>query len=173
MKEGLWVNADEVLATRFVLFNQAVMIRREVLERIGGFDESIKYLEDYELPLRLSLEGPWAFIEEPLVIWRESATNSVYKNTLKDELCTSECQVEIMQRHLARVEKAGGNRRLRACVRFELNSARRHLWAVRRRQASSAGATLAGFMGIVERYRSALFRRSPWFPKMKTALVSS
>ena len=39
--EGLWLNADEVLATRFLLFNQGIIVRREVLERIGGFDESL------------------------------------------------------------------------------------------------------------------------------------
>lgn len=170
-QEGLWVNVDEVLATRFVLFNQGVMIRRKVLERIGGFDESIRYLEDYELPLRLSLEGPWAFIAEPLVIWRESATNSVYKNTIKEEICTMECLVEIMQRHLARVGNADHKERLRGYIRYELNRARRQLWASRKNRASSMGSVLAAAVKFVERYRSALFRRSPWFPKMKTALV--
>src|SRR3954470_1099780 len=71
--EGIWVNVDEVLATRFVLFNQGIMIRREAIEKIGGFDESLRLLEDHELALRLSLEGPWAFIREPLVVWHETA----------------------------------------------------------------------------------------------------
>ncbi|HWO33294.1 MAG TPA: glycosyltransferase, partial [Candidatus Acidoferrum sp.] len=68
---GLWLNVPDVLATRFVLFNQAVAIRRGPLEKLGGFNEQLKYLEDYDLPLRLALEGPWAFIREPLVIYRE------------------------------------------------------------------------------------------------------
>jgi glycosyltransferase involved in cell wall biosynthesis len=58
-EEGIWLNVLEVLATRFVFFNQAVVIRREVFERAGGFPEDLKYLEDYDLPLRLALEGPW------------------------------------------------------------------------------------------------------------------
>src|SRR5882672_407459 len=55
---GLWLNVAEVLATRFVLFNQAVLIRRAALDKVGVFDSGLKYLEDYDLPLRLALEGP-------------------------------------------------------------------------------------------------------------------
>ena len=172
-EEGVWLNADEVLATRFVLFNQGIVIRREVLEKIGGFDESIRYLEDYEFPLRLSLEGPWAFIDTPLVVWRESMTNSVFKNSQREELCTSECMVEVFETHLARVEKARRDARLRRYVSRELGRARRHLWAARMSQVNSWGSALAASVETVERYRSALFRRSPWYPKMKVALVES
>src|SRR5215469_9413426 len=49
--EGLWLNTAQVLLRRFLLFNQTAMVRREVLERIGGFDESLRYLEDYDLAL--------------------------------------------------------------------------------------------------------------------------
>lgn len=173
IEEGVWVNVDEVLATRFVLFNQAIMIRREVLQKIGVFDESIRYLEDVDFPLRLSLEGPWAFIETPLVTWRESMTNSVYKNTKRDELCTSECMVKVLETHLARVEKAGRNGRLRRYVSRELKKARHHLWSSRLSQRRSWGAMLAASAETVDRYESALFRRSPWFPAMKTAPVQS
>ena len=172
-EEGVWLNADEVLATRFVLFNQGIIIRREVLEKIGGFDESIRYLEDYEFPLRLSLEGPWAFIEPPLVVWRESMTNSVFKNSQREELCTSECMVEVFKTHLARVEKARRDARLRRYVRHELERARRHLWTARLAQSGSWGSALAASLDTVERYQRALFRRSPWFPKMKVALLQS
>ncbi len=172
-QEGVWLNADEVLATRFVLFNQGIVIRREVLEKIGGFDEKIRYLEDYEFPLRLSLEGPWAYIETPLVVWRESMTNSVFKNSQRDELCTSECMVEVFETHLKRVETAGRDARLRKYVGRELGRARRHLWAARMSQMNSWGSALAATVETVERYRSALFRRSPWFPKMKVAGVPS
>jgi len=170
-EQGVWLNVDEVLATRFVLFNQGIVIRRKVLEKIGGFDESIRYLEDYELPLRLSLEGPWAFIQTPLVIWRESMTNSVYKNSQREELCTSECLVEVFETHLTRVEKAHREARLRWYVSGELKRARRHLWAARMGRKSRWGSAVAKSVEIVERYRSALFRRSPWYPKMKVAPI--
>jgi glycosyltransferase involved in cell wall biosynthesis len=165
--EGVWLNPDEVLATRFVLFNQGVVIRRQVLGRICGFDEKFRCLEDYEFSLRLSLEGPWAFIEEPLVIWRESMTNSLYKNSQKEEISTSECKVEIFERHLATV--AGGHQRGRLLwyVDRELKNARRQLWMAKIKQESFWGSAIASSVCKIEQYRNAIFRRSPWFPKMK------
>jgi glycosyltransferase involved in cell wall biosynthesis len=170
--EGVWLNPDEVLATRFVLFNQGIMIRREVIERIGIFDESIRYLEDVEFPQRLSLEGPWAFIEAPLVIWRESMTNSVYKNSQRDDLCTRECMVQVLETHLKRVETKR-DARLRKYVSRELGRARRQLRTAKLAQSGSWGSALAAALKTVEKYRSALFRRSPQFPKMKVARVPS
>src|SRR5205814_1198520 len=152
---------------------QGIMIRREVLQKIGVFDESIRYLEDVEFPLRLSLEGPWAFIETPLVTWRESMTNSVYKNSKRDELCTSECMVKVLESHFARVEKSVRKERLRRYVSRELRRARRHLWLTKMGQRSSWRSVLAASVETVERYERALFRRSPWYPKMKIAPVPS
>src|SRR5262245_27132826 len=40
--EGVWLNVHQVIATRFVLFNQGIVVRREALERIGGFDERLR-----------------------------------------------------------------------------------------------------------------------------------
>ncbi len=67
--QGLWVNPAPVLATRFVLFCQAALIRREFLLDCGGFDERLWLMEDHDLALRLALRGPWAVIRDPLVVW--------------------------------------------------------------------------------------------------------
>ena len=48
----------------------AVMMRRELLEEMGGFDESLPACEDYDLWLRVSLRHPIHLIDEPLVIKR-------------------------------------------------------------------------------------------------------
>ena len=66
--EGVWTNPQEVLATRFLLFNQVVAVRREAFDRVGGFNENLRLLEDYELSLRLSSAGDWGVIREPLVV---------------------------------------------------------------------------------------------------------
>jgi glycosyltransferase involved in cell wall biosynthesis len=68
-EEAVWINVTEVLITRFVLFNQAVVVRRDVLKSHGAFDEELFLMEDYDLALRLSKIGPWAIIREPLVFW--------------------------------------------------------------------------------------------------------
>ena len=76
-EEAVWTNTTEVLITRFVLFNQAVVVRRDVLNSQGGFDEGLRLMEDYDLALRLSLNGPWAVIHEPLVYWYPDPNTSL------------------------------------------------------------------------------------------------
>jgi glycosyltransferase involved in cell wall biosynthesis len=173
MTEGLWLNVDEVLATRPVLFNQGIMIRRKVLDKIGGFDESIRYLEDVEFPQRLSLEGPWAYIETPLVVWRESMTNSVYKNSIRDQLCTSECMVAVLEMHLARLGGSARAARVRALLMRELGAARRDLWATRRKRRNGGSSLLSSIVQRYDCYRSALYRRWPSYPRMKVAFSES
>ena len=57
------------------VFNQVVARRRAALEQTGYFRPGI--MEDYDLALRLSLVGPWAFITDPLVVWYEHAGESL------------------------------------------------------------------------------------------------
>ena len=76
LEEGVWMNVAQVLATRFIFFNQAVMVRRDALLETGGYDESLWLMEDQDLALRLALKGQWAFIKEPLVI----SSHSISKN---------------------------------------------------------------------------------------------
>jgi glycosyltransferase involved in cell wall biosynthesis len=67
LAEGYWLNPADLIASRFLLFNQVVAIRRAAFEKVGGFKESMRVLEDHDLAFRLSLLGPWAFISEPMV----------------------------------------------------------------------------------------------------------
>lgn len=48
----------------------AVMMRRELLEEMGGFDESLPACEDYDLWLRISLHHPIHLIDDALVVKR-------------------------------------------------------------------------------------------------------
>lgn len=77
-KEGLWKNVLDVLLDRFVLFNQAVLIRSHVLENMNAFNESLWVMEDHDLALRLADYGPWAYITEPLVTWNQGSPGSLY-----------------------------------------------------------------------------------------------
>lgn len=45
----------------------SMLIRREVLEQVGNFDEMLKALEDYDLALRLAKAAPAAFVNEVLL----------------------------------------------------------------------------------------------------------
>ena len=48
----------------------AVMLRRRLFERVGGFDEGLPACEDYDLWLRIAVDTPVWLIEQPLVIKR-------------------------------------------------------------------------------------------------------
>ncbi|HXG51616.1 MAG TPA: glycosyltransferase family A protein [candidate division Zixibacteria bacterium] len=48
----------------------AVMMTRELFDRMGGFDESFPVCEDYELWLRIGARYPVWLLEEPLVVKR-------------------------------------------------------------------------------------------------------
>lgn len=67
LARGYWLNPTELIATRFLLFNQVAAIRREAFLKIGGFKHHMRLLEDHDLAFRLSLLGPWAFVSELLV----------------------------------------------------------------------------------------------------------
>ena len=167
LEEGIWVNVDEVLATRFLLFNQGIAVRREVLEKIGGFDEDLWLLEDHELALRLSLEGPWAFLREPLVIWRENTKGSLSQSAQREESRWRGRMVQILEKHLAKVTDGHQHSTLRRNVNRELKRNRRCLWTAQISELGSCGAAVANSLRKIEQYRRAVFIRSPWFPKMK------
>jgi glycosyltransferase involved in cell wall biosynthesis len=53
----------------FICFSSAV-VRREVLEEIGSFDENLQLAIDYDLWLRIARRYPFDFVDEPLVNYR-------------------------------------------------------------------------------------------------------
>lgn len=62
---------------RCLLSPSAVLIRRDLFEEIGGFDESLPVCEDYDLWLRLSMHEPIGLVPEPLVIKRGGHADQV------------------------------------------------------------------------------------------------
>jgi glycosyltransferase involved in cell wall biosynthesis len=170
IEEGIWLNVTEVLATRCILFNQAAAIRRDVLTRIGGFDESFRLMEDVELALRLSLEGPWAFIREPLAT-RQAKLSRTLSHEATDRI-VAENMVRIQQGALRIIESKPRLAGLRAQLQTELRRSRRKLRAIELKESKLIGASALGsFLGQIERYRAAAYRRTPWFPKMAVSAL--
>jgi glycosyltransferase involved in cell wall biosynthesis len=166
INEGLWLNPAEVLATRFMLFNQAVAVRRRFLEKIGGFDESFRLMEDMDLALKLSLQGPWAFIRDPLATRQDKIARTL-GHEATPEICATN-DVRIREKILQLVEANHQLVSLRPLMSKELRRARRRLRAIHMRNGHGSGAKILGW-GVeqFERYRMAAERRAPWFPKMK------
>lgn len=55
----------------------AVMLRRDLFDRVGGFDESLPVCEDYDLWLRITATVPVPLITTPLVIKRGGHTDQL------------------------------------------------------------------------------------------------
>jgi glycosyltransferase involved in cell wall biosynthesis len=167
--DGIWENVTEVLLNSFVLFNQTAAIRRDVFERLGGFDETFWCLEDHDLALRLSLEGGWGYTTEPLVIWLEGADGSLYKKAMQDEVALSTAWLKIHEKFRELVEKRKASHTLLHRVERELRHSQRQLKTAKLAESSRSKTASArvSFLKGAERVRKALQRRSPWFPTMR------
>jgi hypothetical protein len=59
----------------------AVMIRRELFEQVGCFDETLPACEDYDLWLRISAQFPICLIDRPLVVKRGGHPDQLSRTT--------------------------------------------------------------------------------------------
>ncbi|MEW6184732.1 MAG: glycosyltransferase family 2 protein, partial [Thermodesulfobacteriota bacterium] len=59
----------------------AVMIRKDLFQKIGPFDESLPACEDYDLWLRISAHYPIYLIDQPLVIKRGGHADQLSRTT--------------------------------------------------------------------------------------------
>jgi glycosyltransferase involved in cell wall biosynthesis len=71
----------ELLLRRFFFFASAAVLRRECIEQVGLFDESLRWSEDADMWLRLARAGyAFGYIDRPLLHYRihaESMTASI------------------------------------------------------------------------------------------------
>jgi glycosyltransferase involved in cell wall biosynthesis len=124
LSEGVWSNPAEILIDRFLFFNQVAAVRREALFEAGLFREDLPFglNDDYDLAVRLSLVGPWAFIVDPLVEWYEHVDN-ISRTHRQQAICAT--TLRILQdignstRFRPMLPQARYNRRLRL-LRFGL-----------------------------------------------------
>jgi glycosyltransferase involved in cell wall biosynthesis len=60
------------LRTRNGLSSSVAIVRRDALTSIGGYDEGLRACEDWDFYVRLHAKGPFAYIAEPLAVYRLS-----------------------------------------------------------------------------------------------------
>lgn len=171
---GMWVNPVEVLLNRFVLFNQAVIIRREALERVGYFDETLRFGEDYELPFRLALEGPWTILRDELVVYHVASPNSWAETAMREEVRLREDLVKIRAQMVDSIVSRPPYSRLRPLAERELRRERRELSIARFARRSLFGAqSAARILTFTERMRRGVFRRSSSYPRIQVRLLGT
>ncbi|MDP3850158.1 MAG: glycosyltransferase [Luteolibacter sp.] len=163
--EGEWTNPQEVLATRFLLFNQVVAVRREAFDRVGGFNEKLRLLEDYELSLRLSSAGTWGVIREPLVM-KYNDTNGIGVECMTDRESHARVRAEVISGILGSQYDLGSG--ARSNLERTLRDLRTESRAVAMMRAGGPPARLAGMMlEFLLRARRAARRRSPSWPAFR------
>lgn len=63
-----------------IISPSSAVIRREVFDRVGLFDESLPVCEDYDMWLRISARFPVLFVESPLIIKRGGHDDQLSKS---------------------------------------------------------------------------------------------
>lgn len=69
---------DNLLRFNYIGGSSFPLLRREIVEKVGGFDESMKACQEYELWIRLRKETDFRTIEKPLGAYYDSG-DSTYK----------------------------------------------------------------------------------------------
>jgi glycosyltransferase involved in cell wall biosynthesis len=161
---GIWKNVARILSTRFVLFTQSVAVHRKVLTRIGGFDESFSIMEDHALALHLSLVGPWAYIQDPLVIYHADKPEGLSYRARKEKIQLQKVMVRMYSKilHDNRIECPKTRRR----IEHNLKNAQRRLHVSQENSEQAIYRMVLSNLRVLERFKKALYHRSPWFPKM-------
>lgn len=89
-----------ILQPARVLYVQSMLIRRELLNRVGGFDERLRVGEDTKLVYELAFETPFAYVDEPLVLLDRSPA----RNGLVGDCAGA--QVELLDSHIRTISQA-------------------------------------------------------------------
>jgi glycosyltransferase involved in cell wall biosynthesis len=171
---GIWLNPVEVLLNRFVMFNQAVAIRREVLERVGYFDETLRFGEDYDLPFRLAMEGPWTILRDELVSYHVASPGSWAAAAIREELNLRRDLVRIRERMYELIARDSKLVSLRPKAQRELAREKRELSiAVLGHKKIFGANVIAKGLAFTERLRRAIFRRSAGYPQVAVEPLSN
>ena len=127
LREGIPV--DMVLTRRemyLCLLEEAVVktpaltVRRRLLEKVGGFDETWSSSEDWELLLRLAQITPFGYIDRPLAVIRVSPDSLHRLEQVSGD--------EQMLALLAAYRRASSDPAVRAAAGRGICSRARHLW---------------------------------------------
>jgi glycosyltransferase involved in cell wall biosynthesis/GT2 family glycosyltransferase len=107
------------------IVQSAVIVRRELLERVGGYDEDLRVCEDYSLWIRLAQESEIGFIPSPLVLIRRHEAHHFGETTALAELGRMFARVQL-RADVAELAPLLRVRRARAAASLAVAHAARH-----------------------------------------------
>lgn len=84
-RSGFLQNQVELVATQQPIIPPALVVRRDVYERLGGFDQRLaSCAEDWEMNLRIAAFYPIWYEAEPLALYRMMRTASLTSRAIRD-----------------------------------------------------------------------------------------
>lgn len=109
---GILTNWLEKIAVRQLIQTPAIVVRREVYERLGGFDRRMKcWGEDWEMWVRIAAQYPIWYESQPLALYRQSSTSLTGKTLRTGENIQDFRQaIEIVKEYLPAQKSATLNR---------------------------------------------------------------
>lgn len=150
-----------LLYDNFVPFSSAV-VRRDLLERVGGFDERLAMAIDWDLWLRLSLHCEFDWVDERLLHYRVGHGDQMSRRALVRLECCERILADFVARHSAVLPSADVRRALaysyalRGSVYAEHD--RRKALAYYRRSLAMRPGSPSAWIGLA---RTALGARHP------------
>ena len=108
-----------LLCRNFISMSSTIVLR-EALEQAGGFDETIRFMEDWDLWLRLAVRFPAAYATEPTFIQRRR-TDSLSNN--REAMVRSRYRILVKIHHLFPREVVAAGWRARRSVADAYNAA--------------------------------------------------
>jgi glycosyltransferase involved in cell wall biosynthesis len=89
---------EHLFLDNFVLFSSSI-VRRECLEKMNGFDETLSMGIDWDLWLRLSVVYSFAYAEEPLLLYRTGHAGQMSRKTEERQRCSDRIMAKFLMEH--------------------------------------------------------------------------
>jgi glycosyltransferase involved in cell wall biosynthesis len=100
-ESGILSNGLELLALEQRIMTPSIVVRRNVYERLGGFDNRLICTEDWEMWVRIAAEYPVWYQTEPLAAYRmHSASNTGRHVRTADDMRYTRMAIEIFKTYL-------------------------------------------------------------------------
>lgn len=84
-ESGILFNWLEQIAVRQRVQTPSIVVRRDVYEKLGGFDRRLSWTEDWEMWVRIAAHYPVGYEVEPLALYRQHSSSSSGKKVQTGE----------------------------------------------------------------------------------------
>lgn len=112
----------ESILQKYFIPTPSMMIKREVLENLKGYDESLSY-EDFDFWIRSSRKYKYYFQNEVLTLWRKTKNSHGSKFYLKKQNPHLQSTLIVCQKAIKLNQNEDENKALAKCINYHLRQA--------------------------------------------------